>query len=125
MFTASCAKSLLNSQVVYISFVPMILFAIMSIGLLVYSHIFDSPHGQPTDWDCDPSDWTDAVIAASQGGLHTAFDPDALRQHKGRGGARKVKVKLGAVYHLGEARARMGFVDVPKDPNLGAAPAFQ
>ncbi|KAE8267503.1 hypothetical protein A4X09_0g4843 [Tilletia walkeri] len=60
----------------------------------------------------DPTDMTDAIVAASAGGLMNAFDRRALSEPGGYHGARKVQVRLGMVRDVNDTlgEPRFGFV---------------
>lgn len=60
----------------------MLLFATISFGLLGYSHVFSRPRGAPTILECDPTDWLDAVVAASHGGLLGSFPDGTTKQQR-------------------------------------------
>jgi hypothetical protein len=87
-----------NDHFVYFSLVPLLIFAAISFGMIAWSHWCDAPRDySPYAADVDPTDWLEAVVAASQGGLRFAFAKDALQNPDGLQEARKVRIRLGQV----------------------------
>ena len=101
-----------NSSLIYYSLIPLLCFAVVSIFILGWSHWFDAPRETPYAPDIDPTDWLEAVIASSQGGLYNAFPKNVLESRKGLLEARKVRIRLGHVYEDGDETPKMGFVCV-------------
>lgn len=75
----------------------MLCFAVFSIGMIAWSQWYDAPRDIPYAPDIDPTDWLEAVVASSQGGLRDAFPRDVLGTHRGLAKARKVRIRLGQV----------------------------
>ncbi|KAK0529219.1 hypothetical protein OC842_004311 [Tilletia horrida] len=101
----------MTSTVVFLSLLPLFLFAVLSWGIAIRAHLkYRTKRGYYGAFD--PTDITEAIIAASAGGLMHAFDDRALASTDGLHGARKVKVRLGRVLDTGEpaGKLRLGFV---------------
>ncbi|UZJ55141.1 hypothetical protein CBS101457_004461 [Exobasidium rhododendri] len=103
-----------NDHFVYFSLVPLLVFALISFGMIVWSHWCDAPRVSPYAADIDPTDWLEAVVAASQGGLRYAFAEDALQNPEGLQNARRVRIRLGQIIDREEPKStpRLGFVCV-------------
>lgn len=99
-----------NSSFVYYSLIPLLCFAITSIGMILWSHWFDAPRETPRAPDVDPTDWLEAVIASAQGDLYKAFPEPSLGTHKGLVEAQKIRIRFGHVYENEEEKPSLGFV---------------
>ncbi|KAK0522021.1 hypothetical protein OC842_006593 [Tilletia horrida] len=101
----------LTSTVVLVSLVPFLLFAICSWTITLFAH-FKYRQKRGYYGSFDPTDITEAIIAASAGGLMNAFDRRALSESEGLYGARKVTVRLGQVFDQSDPHSepRLGFV---------------
>ncbi|KAK0535066.1 hypothetical protein OC834_001647 [Tilletia horrida] len=101
----------LTSTVVLLSLVPFFFFAICSWTVAIYAQLkYRQMRGYYGSFD--PTDITEAIVAASAGGLKNAFDRRALSESDGLYGARKVKVRLGQVIDPNDpdGEPRLGFV---------------
>ncbi|PWN33412.1 uncharacterized protein FA14DRAFT_61929 [Meira miltonrushii] len=101
-----------NSSLIYYSLIPLLCFAIVSIGMILWSHWFDAPRETPRAPDIDPTDWLEAVVASAQGGLYKAFPEPSLGTHKGLLEAQKIRIRFGHVYENEEEKPKLGFVCV-------------
>lgn len=101
-----------NSSLIYYSLIPLLCFAMVSIGMIIWSHWFDAPRETPRAPDVDPTDWLEAVVASAQGGLYKAFPEPSLGTHKGLLEAQKIRIRFGHVYENEEEKPKLGFVCV-------------
>ncbi|CAD6888531.1 unnamed protein product [Tilletia caries] len=104
----------ITSTVVFVSLIPLLLFALMSWGISLYAHLRYRNGKLAYYGNFDPCDPVQTVIAASAGGLMDAFDPRALSEDAGLHGARKVRVRLGRIFSPSDsgAKVRIGYVTV-------------
>ncbi|KAK0534470.1 hypothetical protein OC835_002678 [Tilletia horrida] len=103
-----------TATVVFVSLIPLMIFALMSWGISLYAHLKYRNGKLAYYGDFDPCDTVQAIIAASAGGMVDAFDPRALSEDAGLHGARKVRVRLGRIYNTSEVggKVKIGYVTV-------------
>ncbi|KAE8219974.1 hypothetical protein CF319_g6430 [Tilletia indica] len=121
------AEDDVTSTVVFISLIPLLLFALMSWGISLYAHIKYRNGKLAYYGSFDPCDPVQAIIAASGGGLMDAFDPRALTEDAGLHGARKVRVRLGRIFSPSDSggKVKIGYVTaIIAAPSGGMVDAF-